>query len=284
MAGRAHGPDAAIRVTAMRITSLVTRLAILAGLALTACDQDPTFDASSAAAYQRTFGEITAKLSTEDQRRLHVALLTLALGNTAVSNALELTNPASLNDLVTLDGVANPLLYLDRVRPGISGRSAAAVIRNVAAELDSEISRAEAKAAGADKLLAAIVVDHPRYYWDSRRKVPTIEFSVYNGGKTAISRIFIGGVLTVPGRTGKWVTGGLNYRFERALQPGVQMPVTVPMRITSPQAATQLQNLHDANMTVKVTNITDTSGKKLVPLDTDLLEGMRNKRDLLRGS
>ena len=118
---------------------------------------------------------------------------------------------------MTLDGVANPLLYLDRVRPGISGRSAAAVIRNVAAELDSEISRAEAKAAGADKLLAAIVVDHPRYYWDSRRKVPTIEFSVYNGGKTAISRIFIGGVLTVPGRTGKWVTGGLNYRFRTGI-------------------------------------------------------------------
>jgi hypothetical protein len=273
----------AMRITSL-VTGLVTSLAVLAGLALTACDQDPTFDASSAAAYQRSFGEITAKLSAEDRRRLDVALLTLALGNNAMSNALELTSPESMNDLVTLDGVADPLLYLDRVRPGISGRSAAAVIRNVAAELDNEISRAEARAAGADKLVAAVVIDHPRYYWDSRHKVPTIEFSVYNGGKTAISRIYISGVLAVPGRAGKWVTGGLNYRFERELQPGVQIPVTVPMRITSPQTAMQLQNLHDANMTVKVTNIEDTSGKKLVPLDTDVLEGMRNKRDFLRGS
>ena len=272
-----------MRITNL-VTSLVTSLAVLAGLALTACDQEPTFDASSAAAYQRTFGEITAKLSAEDQRRLDVALLTLALGNTAMSNALELTSPESLNDLVTLTGVANPLLYLDRVRPGINGRSAAAVIRTVVAELDNEISRAEAKAAGADKLLAAIVVDHPRYYWDSRRKAPTIEFSVFNGGKTAISRIHISSELTAPGHAGKWVTGGLNYRFERALQPGVQIPVTVPIRITSPQTATQLESFHDANMTVKVTNIEDTSGKKLVPLDTDLLEGMRNKRDYLRGS
>lgn len=268
----------------MRITSLVTSLAVLASLALTACDREPTFDASSAAAYQRSFSEITAELSAEDQRRLDVALLTLALGNTAMSNALELTSPASLNDLVTLTGVTNPLLYLDRVRPGISGRSAAAVIRNVAADLDNEISRAEAKAAGAEKLLATIVIGHPRYYWDSRRKGPSIEFSVFNGGKTAISRVYVSGVLTTPGRAGKWVTGGINYKFERALQPGVQIPVTIAIRITNPQIAAQLESFHDANMTVKVTNIVDASGKKLVPLDTDILEGMRNKRDFLRGS
>lgn len=268
----------------MRTTSLATSLAVLFGLALTACDREPTFDASSAAAYQRTLGEIITKLSADDQRRLNVALLTLALGNTAISNALELASPASLDDLVNLTGVANPLLYLDRVRPAINGRSAATVIRNVAADLDNEISRAEAKAAGADKLLAAVVVDHPRYYWDNSHKAAMIEFSVYNGGKTAISRIHIGGVLTVPGHAGKWVTGGIRYRFERGLQPGVQVPITLPITITNAQTAAQLEGVHDANVAVNVTNVEDASGKKLVPLDTDILEGMRNKRHFLRGS
>lgn len=95
-------------------------LAVAACLALTACDHEPTFDASSPAAYLKSLGEITAKLSPEDQRKLDIALLTLALGNTVQTNALQLANSDSLDDLVTLKRVANPLYYLDRVRPGIS--------------------------------------------------------------------------------------------------------------------------------------------------------------------
>ncbi len=272
----------------MWIKSLVTGLsasfAVFAALALTACDREPTFDASSAAAYQRSFSAITAKLSAEDQHRLSVALLTLALGNSAVSNALELTGPVSLNDLVTLTGVANPLLFLDRVRPAISGRSAATVIRDLAAELDNEIARAETQAGGAEKLLAAIVIDHSRYYWDDRRNCAMIEFSVFNGSKTAISRIYISAVLTVPGRAGILMTGGIRYGFERGLQPGVQVPVALPITATSPRTATQLERLREANLVVKLTNVQYASGKKLVPLDTDILDGMRSKRDLLRGS
>lgn len=259
-------------------------LAVLACLALTACDRDPTFDASSPAAYQKSLSEISAKLGAEDQRRLQIALLTLALGNTAQSNALQSANPASLNNLVMLTGVANPLLYLDRVRPGISGRSAAGVIRYVAAELDNEISRAEAQSAGAEKLLAAVVIEHPRYYWDSGRNLPTIEFSVYNGSKMVISRIYVSGVLTVPGRTGKWLTGGLNYQFDGGLAPGVQMPVTLTPRIFSSQTAKQLESLYNGDVAVKVTNVENSNGQKLVPVDTDILDGMRNKREFLRGS
>lgn len=258
-------------------------LAVAACLALTACDHEPTFDASSPAAYLKSLGEITAKLSPEDQRKLDIALLTLALGNTVQTNALQLANSDSLDDLVTLKRVANPLYYLDRVRPGISGRSAAAVIRHVAADLDNEISRSESKAAAAYQLLSAVVIDHPRYYWDSRRNLPTVEFSVYNGGKKVISRIYVSGMLSVPGRPGKWMTGGLNYTFPDGLEPGVQMPVSLAPRMFSTQTAKELQGVYNADITVKVTNFEDANGKKLVPVDTDILEGMRNKRDLLRG-
>ena len=78
----------------------IPHLALLACLALAACDHDPTFDASSPEAYQKSLGEITAKLNAEDQRRLQIALLTLALGNTAQSNALQSASPKALNDLV----------------------------------------------------------------------------------------------------------------------------------------------------------------------------------------
>jgi hypothetical protein len=259
-------------------------VALLLYFCLTACDFGPTFDASSLPAYQNSLKAITATLSADDQRRLAVALMTLALGDSPQSNAFELANPGSIADLVSLAGVANPLIYLDRLRPGIDGRSAAAVISRVATDLDDEISRAEASSGGADKLLADVKIDSPRFYWDARSHLPTIEFSAYNGGRTTISRINVSGVMTQHGRTGKWTTGGLNYIFETGLGPGDERPVKLTARVFSAQTAKQLQNLYDADFTLKVTNIVYADGHKLIPVDTDALAAMRQKRDFLRGS
>jgi hypothetical protein len=195
-------------------------LAVLCFLVLTACNSGPAFDVSSQAAYLKSLDAITEKLGAEDERRLDVALLTLALGNTVQSNALQFANSAALKNLVALNGVANPLLFLDRVRT-ISGRSATGVINLVAADLDEQILRSEAASAGAYKQLGAVVVDHPRYHWDRKRNQPIVEFSVYNGGKGAISRIFVSCVLSVTGRRGNWRTTGASYKFERDLEPGV---------------------------------------------------------------
>ena len=57
--------------------------AMLCCLALAACDHEPTFDASSLAAYQKSLSEITARLNAEDKHKLQIALLTLAAGNSA---------------------------------------------------------------------------------------------------------------------------------------------------------------------------------------------------------
>jgi hypothetical protein len=268
------------RVTVMRIS----HLALLACLALAACDHDPTFDASSPPRIKKVSVKSPRKLSAEDQRKLQIALLTLVLGNTAQSNTLQSATPKALNDLVTLDTVSDPMRYLERVRPAIGGRSGPEVIRRVASDLDSEISRSDSRSAAAYKLLTAVAVDHPRYYWDHRRNLPTIEFSVYNGSKDVLSRIYANGVLAVHGRAGKWVTTGLNYKFERGLLPGVAVPITVAPRLFSPQTAKQLEAFYDADVTVKVTNAEDASGQKIIPVDTDILEGMRIKRDFLRGS
>jgi hypothetical protein len=127
-------------------------------------------------AYQKSLGEITAKLNVDDRRRFEIALLTLALGNLAQSNVLQSASHDALNNLATLATVADPLRYLDRVRPAIGGRSASEVIRRVASDLDSEISRNDARSAAEYELLTAVAIDHPRYYWDRRRNLPTIEY------------------------------------------------------------------------------------------------------------
>jgi hypothetical protein len=91
-------------------------------------------------------------------------------------------------------------------------------------------------------------------------------------------------VLTVGGHAGKWMTGGLNYRFEHGLAPGVEVPIAVASRLFITQTAKQLESFYDADVTVRVTNAEDAGGQKIISVDIDILEGMRIKRDFLRGS
>ena len=292
-------------------------------LALAACDHAPTFDASSLPAYQKSLNEITAQLSAPDRRKLEIALLTLAVGNAADTSALQSANPGSLAVLASLNGVANPLTYFDRIRPKINGRSAAAVIRLVTSELDAQISLAESQLAGVEKLLGPVVIEQPRYSWTDGRvqseptagvrvlsqraggvriviqpagskvqrqpntgnKVPgqpTIEFSVYNGTKNVISRIYVSGVLSTHDRPTPWARGLIIHSFERGLQPGEQVPVVI--KATGAWADIRLATLYDADVTLKVVNIENTNGERLVPLNLDALEAMRQKRDALRAS
>ncbi len=260
--------------------------AALCCLALAACDHDPTFDASSLPAYQKSLSEITARISAEDQHKLQLALLTLAAGSSADFTAFALANPSSVANIEALDGVANPLALLDRMRPKIAGRTAAAVIRHVAEDLDYAISRAEEQTNGADKVLAAFVIENPRYYWDrsKRSNQPTVEFSVYNGSKNPISRIYLRGELTTRGRATPLAVGGLDYRFQDLLQPGSQQQVKVTLGTPSAWTAKQLENAYDADVTLMVSNIDDASGNRLLAVGTDVLDTLRRKRDALRGS
>jgi hypothetical protein len=304
-------------------------LVVLCCLALAACDHAPAFDASSLPAYQKSFGEITAQLSAQDQRKLEIALLTLAAGNAADTSALQAANPGSLAVLASLNGVANPQIYLDRLRPKINGRSAAGVIRLVASELDTQISLAESQLAGAEKLLGPVVIEHPRYYWNDGRVQrelsqpttgvriviqsgtgvrvlskpnaggrvqsepptaskgpgqPTIEFSIYNGSKNVISRIYVSGVLTTHDRPTPWAKGIIIHSFERGLQPGEQVPVVIKATGNNSWTDIRLATLYDADFTLKVINVENTNGERLVPLNLEVLEAMRQKRDALRAS
>jgi hypothetical protein len=215
------------------------------------------------------------------------------------------------------------------LRPKINGRSAAGVIRLVAAELDTQISLAESQLAGAEKLLGPVVIEHPRYYWNDGRVQrelsqpttgvriviqsgtgvrvlskptaggrvqsepptasrgpgqPTIEFSIYNGSKNVISRIYVSGVLTTHDRPTPWAKGIIIHSFERGLQPGEQVPVVIKATGNNSWTDIRLATLYDADFTLKVINVENTNGERLVPLNLEVLEAMRQKRDALRAS
>ena len=113
---------------------------------------------------------------------------------------------------------------------------------------------------------------------------PTIEFSVYNGSKNVISRIYVSGVLTTHDRPTPWAKGIIIHSFERGLQPGEQVPVVIKATGNNSWTDIRLATLYDADFTLKIINIENTNGERLVPLNLDALEAMRQKRDALRES
>jgi hypothetical protein len=219
-----------LRTTTMRMPCF----AVLCCLALAACDHEPTFDASSLPAYQTSLAEINGRLGEKDQHRLQVALMTLATGYGTDYTAFALANPDMAANFEALDGVANPLSFLDHMRSGIQGRTAASVIRHVADDLDYEIARAENQADGVEKALAAFIVENPRYFWDrgSRPGQPTVEFSIYNGSKAPISTIYLTGALTAAAdRDTPLVMREVSYHFVHLLAPGAQQDISVGLGV-----------------------------------------------------
>jgi hypothetical protein len=259
--------------------------AALCCLALAACEPELLFDASSVPAYQKSLDAINAKLNLRDRNRLKIALVTLAVGG-----ATEFTRAGLLRvppNVAALEGIANPKVVLDRMRPTIEGKTAAAVIGIVVADIDAEIARAEGHLGNpdADKTLSKIVIENERYVWDQtwRPDRATVKFSIYNGSAKAISCVYLGAVLASRGRAAPWATGALFYCFSPALQPGTQQQATI--FITSGALAdTELKRIYDADLTLKVTNADDTAGQKLLVFNSDLIEAMRMERLVLRGS
>jgi len=259
--------------------------AALCCLALAACDSEPQFDASSVPAYQKSLDAINARLNVQDRNRLKIALVTLAAGGAAQFTRTGLLRvPANI---AALESVANPTMVLDRMRPTIEGKTAAAVIGIVVADIDAEIARAEGQLGNpdADKTLSKIVIENERYYWDRSGSFngAKVQFSIYNGSAKPISRVYLSAVLASRGRAAPWGTGALFHSFNPALQPGTQQQAII--FITQGELAdTELKRIYDADLTLKVTNADDSAGRKLLVFNSDLIEAMRMERLVLRGS
>jgi len=259
--------------------------AALCCFAVAACDSEPVFDTSSVPAYQKSFGVIDARLNEQDRNRLKIALRTLAAGGAAEFTLL--ARPGGQAHIEALEGVANPTIVLDRMRPKIEGKTAAAVIRTVVADLDAAIARTEGQlgSADADKTLSKIVIENERYHWEQTglSEHATVQFSIYNGSAKAISHVFLSGVLASRGRAAPWATGALDYGFFPALQPGTQQQVKIFIG-RGAFADSELERVYDAFLTLKVTNADDTSGRRLLIVNSDLIESMRMERLALGGS
>jgi hypothetical protein len=271
----------------MRAFLKITSIAAICCLALTACgdDDEPVFEASSVQTYQKSLGKIKAKLSASDQRKLQVALMTLVAGIGADDTAYVLANPSGADDIEELKGGVNTLIFLDRMRPAIDGKTAAAVIARVGTDLDYAIAKAESE--GGVKKLAAFVIENARFNIDrnNRYNALTAEFSVYNGSEDAIAMVYANGEFTARELASPIRLGNIAAHFLNLLQPGAQEQIEkVQVTLPGPWTRAQLENIYDGDLKLRVWNVGDAHGKLLVSANLIQFDAMRKKRDLLRGS
>ena len=59
--------------------------------------------------------------------------------------------------------------------------------------------------------------------------------------------------------------------------------MTVDLGTPGDWTAKQLETVYDADLKLTVSNVDDASGKRLLAINTEVLDTLRRKRDVLRG-
>lgn len=253
-------------------------LTILCCFLLSGCIFDPTFNMSNFETFQASLAEMKAKLGNEDKRRLDIALKYLAVENI-------LRAQANVQMASSVSGVADgltPYAMFVQLRPKIHGKSGVAVIRDLSLKLDTEISRADARLQDGGNIAQLVeVTTTPGYYWkrSGRLEQPAIEFAVFNGGKSAISRAYFRVALTTPNRTIPWARQDYVEVFKGGLEPREKRQLS--LHPTGAWSDPQLKYLPDAVLKVEVLNYEDADGEKMVGVDTETLELKRKVRAAL---
>jgi len=250
-------------------------LIILCCFLLSGCMFDPTFNMSNFETFQASLAEMKAKLGNDDVRRLDIALKYLAVENMLRAQA----NVQMASNVSAAASTLSPYTMFVQLRPKIDGKSGAAIIRDLALKLDTEISRADARLAGGDNTTAKLVeVTSPGYYWkrSGRLEQPAIEFAVFNGGKSAISRINFRLALTTPNRTIPWARQDYIEVFKGGLEPREKRQLS--LQPAGAWSDPQLKYLPDAVLKVEVLNYEDADGQKMIGVDTESLELKRRVR------
>jgi hypothetical protein len=254
-------------------------IAILCCFLLAGCVFDPVFDTSSWEAYQRSSVAIRAKLGNDDLRRLDIALKYLTMESMP---RIEFNGPL-LSNASLRGNLVNPIVVLGLLGPRIKGKSASALIKDLSIRLDAEILQTEARLQSVESVSEAVEVSSSGYYWKKSGYLeqPVIEFSVRNGGKSAISRIYFRLALTSPGRSIPWAKQDFVQTFKGGLEPREKQQLNLQPR-TAEWSDPQLKVLPNAELKVTVVNFEDATGEKVIAVDSDNLDLKRKVRAALQ--
>ena len=194
-------------------------LAILFSLVLTACSE-PTIDASSEDAIERSVDQVTADMSPTEEDAFNKAIADIAMTGAWKAIGSGDTNQALTSMFKPLDGkTASEVIAMHQERIAERRERERTQALQELEELEEKRRQTETH----QQQLAAFEVVRSRFYLRERDILgdqPVLELHVQNGTDHPISRAYFEGTVASPDLAVPWIEEDFNYSIPGGLEPG----------------------------------------------------------------
>lgn len=241
--------------------SAVILLAVLG-----ACSK--TADTSSPAAFTASMQALTKDMPTEKRAKLQASLVALTFNtadpSTGIWSQADVTSPVFLGAGDKIKGKSADQI----IRAGYEAR-----IGLLDAAIAEDVAAAQRIGAERKKFAAVfdnIHIDGSRYHIEHNSFIeqPVISFTITNGSKIAIKRIYLHGILTSPGRSIPWVSDDINYEFSGGMEPGeVQHLDLEPNMFGEWKNDERYSKRPDLSLALSVSNVEGPDGQQILQGD-----------------
>jgi PBP1b-binding outer membrane lipoprotein LpoB len=228
---------------------------------------EPEINASTDEALKSSVENIKNDLPDGKKEDFEKALMTIALSNLDLANALK----------GNIDGDLYSKNLLSKVKNQLNGKTAneiidkAESIRQTRKEKQrvqalKEIQELEQKRKAAQKdqeKLNDFEVIRSRFYLqeDTYRSQPIIDLTVHNNTEHAISRVYFEGTYASPDREVPWLKESFNYKISGGIEPGEKKSWSLAPNQFGEWG--EIEEKSDAVLTVETVRIDDPNGETL---------------------
>jgi len=240
-------------------------LVSVVALALAGCGQK--VDTSSPQAFTQSLAKMTEKMSAGEKADFHEAMVAIASDSADPSPLLDGADVTSPLFWGTADKIKG-MTAKDIVRLGF--QTELANLDKAIAEDAGAVQRIKAERQKYGAVFDNVHLDNPRYHVESNgfMEQPVISFTITNGSKVPIKKIYVHGILSSPGRALPWVTSDFNYEFAGGLEPGESKPLDLePNMFGDWQINQDYSGRPDLKLALSLTNVADASGQDLLKGD-----------------
>lgn len=258
---------------------------------------EPTIDSSSDENLKTSIEQMKQGLTEEQKAEFEESTKVMLFANLDVKAVMRSalrgeevdTSAATEKAMSKMHGltVAQINLEADRIREERRVKEIAQIKLEIS-ELEDDLSQLleeKEKSEQALAELAKVTASKTKLYWQESRKYSyrrkiSLNMTIHNGLDVALSRVYMTGTLSSPGRSVPWLVENFNYQIAGGLEPGESQTWALAPNSYSGDWNSAPKDRNDVVFTVVVNNADGPGGEKLFDLKYDEAEFERKSNKL----
>ncbi|WP_375397855.1 hypothetical protein [uncultured Sphingomonas sp.] len=228
----------------------------------------PAANTGDPASYAKSMTAMTSDMAADRKAELRDALVAITFDQADPAAGMWSQADAASPVFVSAGDKINGKTADQIIRLGYQTRIG--LIDKAIAEDAAAIQRIKAERAKYAAVFDNIHIDGARYHVVNNGFMddPTISFTITNGAKFPIKRVYLHGILTSPGRAIPWVSDDINYEFSGGLEPGENQALDLaPNMFGAWKIDDRYSRRPDLMLVLTVTNVEDAGGQQLLQGD-----------------